>query len=77
VAAPSGGAAALTSREREVAALLAAGCHTDRQLAARLTITPGTAGVHVQRILDKLGLHSRWEVAAWARGAVPQAASAT
>jgi DNA-binding NarL/FixJ family response regulator len=58
-----------------VAALLAAGCHTDRQLAERLTITPGTAGVHVQRILDKLGLHSRWEVADWARGDDPQAAS--
>jgi non-specific serine/threonine protein kinase len=49
-----------------VAALLAAGCHSDRQLAARLTIAPGTAGVHVQRILEKLGLRSRWQVAAWA-----------
>jgi DNA-binding NarL/FixJ family response regulator len=60
------GAAALTARDREVAALIAAGCHTDRQIAARLTITPSTAGVHVQRILEKLGLHSRWQIAAWA-----------
>ena len=54
-----------------MAALLAAGCHTDRQLAERLTITPATAGTHVQRVLEKLGLHSRWEVAVWARGAGP------
>jgi predicted ATPase/DNA-binding SARP family transcriptional activator/DNA-binding CsgD family transcriptional regulator len=64
--APAGRAAILTPREREVAALLAAGCHSDRQLAARLTIEPSTAGVHVQRILEKLGLRSRWQVATWA-----------
>ena len=58
-------AGALTPREREVAALLAEGCHTDRELAARLTIAPGTAGVHVQRLREKLGLRSRWQVAAW------------
>jgi DNA-binding NarL/FixJ family response regulator len=60
-----------------VAALIAAGCHTDRQIADRLTITPGTAGVHVQRILDKLGLHSRWQLAAWASSHGPQTAPAT
>ena len=49
-----------------MAALIAAGCHTDRQIAERLTITPTTAGIHVQRILEKLGLHSRWQIAAWA-----------
>jgi non-specific serine/threonine protein kinase len=59
---PMSSPGALTPREREVAALLAAGCHTDRQLAARLAIAPGTAGVHVQRILEKLGLRSRWQV---------------
>jgi non-specific serine/threonine protein kinase len=64
--AATGGAGALTEREREVAALIGAGCHTDRQIAARLTITSGTAGVHVQGILEKLGLHSRWQIAAWA-----------
>jgi non-specific serine/threonine protein kinase len=62
----AGDAASLTRREQEVAALLAAGCHTDRQLAARLAIAPGTAGVHVQRLREKLGLRSRWQVAAWA-----------
>ena len=49
-----------------MAALLAAGYRTDRQIAERLTITPATAGGHVQRILEKLGLHSRWQIAAWA-----------
>jgi predicted ATPase/DNA-binding CsgD family transcriptional regulator/DNA-binding XRE family transcriptional regulator len=64
--AAAGRAAALTARERQVAALLAGGCHTDRQIAERLTITPGTAGVHVQHLLAKLDLHSRWEIAGWA-----------
>jgi DNA-binding CsgD family transcriptional regulator len=73
----AGGAEPLTRRECEVAALIAAGCHTDRQIAARLTITPSTAGVHVQRILDKLGLHSRWQVAAWATAHGLGAASPT
>ena len=55
----------LTRREREVARLLAQG-YTDRQIAAALTIAVGTVGVHVHHILAKLGLHSRWQVAAWA-----------
>jgi non-specific serine/threonine protein kinase len=70
-AAPGASVAArggLTPREHEVARLIAAGCRSDRQLAARLTVTPGTAGVHVQRILEKLGLHSRWQIADWASG---------
>jgi predicted ATPase/DNA-binding CsgD family transcriptional regulator len=56
----------LTPREREVAALLAGGVHSDRAIAVALTISEATAGTHVQRLLAKLGLHSRWEVAAWA-----------
>ena len=63
---------ALTAREREVARLIAAGCRTDRQLAARLTVTPATAGVHVQHILEKLGLHSRWQIADRATHQGPQ-----
>jgi non-specific serine/threonine protein kinase len=55
----------LTARELEVAQLLARG-FTNRQVAAALTITEGTAGVHVVHILNKLGLHSRWQVADWA-----------
>jgi DNA-binding CsgD family transcriptional regulator len=62
------GPAALTPREREVAALLAEGL-TNSQLADRLYISPRTAAVHVSNILAKLGMSSRAEVAAWsARG---------
>ena len=49
---------------RHLAALIAEGL-TDRQIAERLVITEGTAGVHVSHILDKLGFHSRAQVAAW------------
>jgi DNA-binding CsgD family transcriptional regulator len=55
----------LTSREREVAALIAEGL-TNSQLAERLFISPKTAAVHVSNILMKLGLSSRVEIAAWA-----------
>jgi DNA-binding NarL/FixJ family response regulator len=58
------GPAALTPREREVAALLAEGL-TNAQLADRLYISPRTAAVHVSNILAKLGMSSRAEVAAW------------
>jgi non-specific serine/threonine protein kinase len=49
---------ALTPRELEVLRLLAAG-HSDRQIAAALSISPRTAGNHVTHILDKLGVESR------------------
>ncbi len=55
----------LTSREREVAALLAEGL-TNSQVAERLYISPRTAAVHVSNILMKLGLSGRAEIAAWA-----------
>ncbi len=55
----------LTSREREVAALIAQG-HTNRDIASALVITEGTAANHVQHILNKLGLRSRAQIAAWA-----------
>jgi DNA-binding NarL/FixJ family response regulator len=48
-----------------VAELIARGAHRDRELAAALTIAETTAGLHVRHILAKLGLHSRWEIAAW------------
>ncbi len=55
----------LTSREQEVATLIAAGL-TNAQLARRLHIAPKTAAAHVSNILTKLGMVSRSEVAAWA-----------
>ncbi|HEU5025264.1 MAG TPA: LuxR C-terminal-related transcriptional regulator [Spirillospora sp.] len=57
-------ASTLTPRELEVAALLAAGL-TNREIAAELVISPGTAGRHVANILGRLGFGSRAQVAAW------------
>jgi non-specific serine/threonine protein kinase len=54
----------LSRREREVANLLRQEC-SDRAIATRLSITVGTAGLHVHRVLRKLELHSRWQVADW------------
>jgi non-specific serine/threonine protein kinase len=56
---------ALTSREQEVAALLAAGM-TNRQIAARLVVTERTAAAHVEHILNKLGFASRHQAGDWA-----------
>jgi DNA-binding CsgD family transcriptional regulator len=56
----------LTPREREILAHLAAG-HTNRQIADALFISPRTAGVHVSRILSKLGASTRGEAAATGR----------
>jgi DNA-binding CsgD family transcriptional regulator len=53
----------LTRREAEVLALVAAG-RTNRQIGQALFITPKTAGVHVSRILAKLGVTGRGEAAA-------------
>lgn len=54
----------LTKREREVAELVAAGL-TNRAIADKLVISPRTAEAHVEKILTKLGLTSRTQVAAW------------
>jgi predicted ATPase/DNA-binding CsgD family transcriptional regulator len=53
----------LTQREAEVLALVAEG-RTNRQIGQALFITPKTAGVHVSRILAKLGVAGRGEAAA-------------
>jgi DNA-binding NarL/FixJ family response regulator len=62
---PAAAEGALTTREREVAALLAEGL-TNGQIAQRLYISTKTASVHVSNILAKLGMSNRAEVAAWA-----------
>lgn len=61
------GSAGLTERERQVHALLAEG-RSNRQIARRLGIGENTVKTHVARVLRKLGLSSRAEVAAGARG---------
>ena len=55
--------ASLTSGEREVLRLIAAG-RSNREIAAVLYIAPKTASVHVSNILGKLGAASRTEAAA-------------
>lgn len=55
----------LTSRERDVLRLVAAGS-TNRQIAEELFISPKTASVHVSNILAKLGVAGRGEAAALA-----------
>jgi predicted ATPase/DNA-binding CsgD family transcriptional regulator len=54
----------LTRREREVALLVARGL-TNRQIAQELSVSRNTTNNHVARILRKLGLHSRAQIAAW------------
>ena len=58
--------AVLTTREREILAMLAAGA-TNKTIADRLYISPKTASVHVSHILAKLGVQNRGEAAAVAR----------
>ena len=57
--------ARLSPREREVVELITEGC-TNREVAERLVISERTAENHVQRVLNRLGLQSRTQVAAWA-----------
>jgi DNA-binding NarL/FixJ family response regulator len=54
---------ALTKREYEVLELLAAGV-AQKEIAQRLVISPTTVATHIQRILGKLGVHSRAEAVA-------------
>ena len=62
---PAGPPSPLSPREREVAVLVARGL-TNRQIAAALVITEGTAANHIAHVLDKLGLASRVQIATWA-----------
>jgi DNA-binding NarL/FixJ family response regulator len=59
----TGETANLTERERQVLQLLAEGL-TQTAIAGELYISPKTVGTHIQRILTKLGVHSRAEAVA-------------
>jgi DNA-binding NarL/FixJ family response regulator len=56
----------LTVREREVLYLLAGGTST-AAIGQRLHIARNTARAHVQRVIEKLGAHSKLEAVAVAR----------
>jgi DNA-binding CsgD family transcriptional regulator len=64
---------ALSPREQEVAALICLD-NTNRQIAARLGISPETVKTHVRNVLSKFGLHTKaelrqalsgWDFSAW------------
>ena len=54
----------LTAREREVAVLVARGS-SNREIAERLAISERTAEGHVEQVRNKLGFHSRAQIATW------------
>ncbi|HEV8535212.1 MAG TPA: LuxR family transcriptional regulator [Candidatus Limnocylindria bacterium] len=56
---------ALSDRELSVTDLVADGL-TDKEIAARLSISERTAESHVRRIREKLGLQSRAQIGRWA-----------
>jgi predicted ATPase/DNA-binding CsgD family transcriptional regulator len=62
--------ARLTAREREIAALVAAG-HSNKGIAETLYISPATAARHVANILEKLSFNTRSQIAAWAAANPP------
>ena len=55
----------MTKREREVTALIAEGL-SNKEIATRLHVALHTVKSHVHNILEKLALHTRLEVAAYA-----------
>ena len=60
---PVAGLHGLTARERDVLCLLADGM-TQGEIALELVISPRTVSTHIQRILIKLGVHSRAQAVA-------------
>jgi len=55
----------LTAREKDILSLLVGGL-TGPEIALKLSISRNTVRTHVQRILTKLGVHSRLEAVAFA-----------
>jgi DNA-binding NarL/FixJ family response regulator len=63
--APSAPWNTLTARELEVLNLLSRGLN-QVEIASKLVISPKTVGTHIQRVLTKLGVHSRAQAVALA-----------
>jgi DNA-binding NarL/FixJ family response regulator len=55
----------MTPREREVIALIAGGM-SNKEIAHRLNVATDTVKSHVRNVMDKLALHSRLQIAAYA-----------
>jgi DNA-binding NarL/FixJ family response regulator len=55
----------MTQREREVIALIAVGL-SNKEIAQRLNIATDTVKSHVRNVMEKLALHSRLQIAAYA-----------
>lgn len=56
----------LTGRERVVVRLVAQGC-SNTEIAQKLTLSESTVKSHISRMLSKVGLRSRTQLAAFAR----------
>ena len=56
----------LTPLQQEILVLVRVGL-TNRQIAARLGVTPGAVGTQVGLIVERLGLSRRSEIVAWGR----------
>ena len=67
VSQPSG---LLTSRERQIAALVAEGM-SNRDIAQRLAISKRTVDAHLEHIFGKLGISSRVQLTTWLSSADP------
>lgn len=57
----------MTPREREVIELIGDGM-SNKAIALRLGVATDTVKSHVRNVMDKLALHSRLQIAAYARG---------
>ncbi|HTU73254.1 MAG TPA: LuxR C-terminal-related transcriptional regulator [Trebonia sp.] len=62
----------LTSRETQIAALVASGL-SNREIAERMIISKRTVDAHVDHIFSKLGISSRVQLTVWLRDRIPQA----
>ena len=58
VATAEAGLASLTPQQRQIALLAAAG-HTNKEIAARLFLSPRTVSTHLYQVFPKLGITSR------------------
>lgn len=54
----------ITARELDVVSLLPQGL-SNREIGARLYLSPRTVEKHLASVMSKIGAHSRTQVAAW------------